>query len=89
MMKLDKQYNYEVLWNFDKNWIRSSKQGSNDGPVSLHWLIGKFPSYQTLTLRFKKIGLKHETPTTGLKLVAHFQCLVTRIFLYISLNKPT
>ena len=36
------------------------KQEGNDGPVSLHWLICKFPSYQTL--KYLGIGLKHKTP---------------------------
>ena len=36
------------------------KQEGHDGPVSLHWLICKFPSYQTL--KYLGIGLKHKTP---------------------------
>ena len=38
------------------------------GPVSLHWLIRKIASYQTL--QYFGIGIKHKTPETGLKLVA-------------------
>ena len=33
---------------------------SHDGPVSLHWLIYKIPSYQTL--QYLGICLKHKTP---------------------------
>ena len=35
------------------------KQEGNDGPVSLHLLIRKIPSYQTL--KYLGIGLKHKT----------------------------
>ena len=38
-------------------------QEGHDGPVSLHWLIHKIPSYQTLQY------LKHKTSKTGLKLI--------------------
>ena len=36
------------------------KQEGHDGPVSLHWLICKFPSYQTL--HYFGITLKHQIP---------------------------
>ena len=36
------------------------KQEGYDGPVSLHWLISKIPSYQTL--QYFWISLKHKTP---------------------------
>ena len=45
-----------------------SKQRGHDGPVSLHWLIRKISSYQTL--QYLESGLKRKTPKTGLKLVA-------------------
>ena len=35
------------------------KQEGHDGPVSLHWLIFKIPSYQTL--QYLGIGLKNKT----------------------------
>ena len=38
----------------------SYKQEGQDGPVSLHWLICKIPSYQKL--QYLGIGLKHNTP---------------------------
>ena len=41
-------------------YLRANTQEGHDGPVSLHWLIGKIPSYQTL--QYMGIGLKHETP---------------------------
>ena len=46
----------------------SLKQEGHDGPISLHWLIRKIPSYQTL--QYLGIGLKQKTPKTGLKLEA-------------------
>ena len=42
-----------ILW----EWV---KQEGHDGPVSLHWLISKIPSYQTL--QDLGNGIKHETP---------------------------
>ena len=36
------------------------QQEGHDGPVSLHWLISKFPSYQTL--KNLEIVLKHKIP---------------------------
>ena len=38
----------------------NDKQEGHDGPVSLHWLICKIPSYQTL--QYLGIGLKQKTP---------------------------
>ena len=46
-----------------KNYVchgNQSKQEDYDGPVSLHWLIRKIPSYQTL--QYLELGLKHKTP---------------------------
>ena len=37
-----------------------NEQEGYDSPVSLHWLIRKIPSYQTL--QFLGISLKHKTP---------------------------
>ena len=37
-----------------------NKQEGHDGPVLLHWLICKIPSYRTL--KYMGIGLKHKTP---------------------------
>ena len=47
---------------------KNLEQEGHDGPVSLLWLIRKIPSYQTF--QYLGISLKHNTPTTGLKLVA-------------------
>ena len=44
--------------------IRGKKE-DHDGPVLLHWLIHKIPSYQTI--QYLEIDLKHKI---GLKLVA-------------------
>ena len=44
------------------------EQEGHDGPVSLHWLISKIPSYQAL--QYLGIGLKHKTPK-GTKIGSH------------------
>ena len=44
------------------------QQEGHDGPVSLHWLIGKIPLNQTL--QYLGIGLKHKTPR-GTKIGSH------------------
>ena len=63
-----------------KKTLWEKEQEGHDGPVSLHWLIRKIPSYQTL--QYLGIALKHKTPKTGLKLVA--KVLIRQRFLKIS-----
>ena len=41
--------------------MHQNKQEGHDGPVSLHWLIHKIPSYQTL--QYLGIGLKQNLKT--------------------------
>ena len=43
-----------------------TEQEGHDDPVSLHWLIRKIPTYQTL--QYLGIGLKQD-PYEGLKLI--------------------
>ena len=43
----------------DPLFSSSTQQEGHDDPVSLHWLIRKIPSYQTL--QYLGIGLKHKT----------------------------
>ena len=47
--------------------VQTKNQEGNDGPESLHWLIRKIPSYQTL--QYLGIGPKNRTPKKA-KLVA-------------------
>ena len=51
-----------------ENTLENGEIAGHDGHLSLYWLIRKIPPYQTL--QYSGIGLKCETPKTGLKLVA-------------------
>ena len=54
------------------DWVQKivgkRKQEGHDGPVSLHWLIHKIPSYQAL--QYLGIGLKYR-PLTRTKIGSH------------------
>ena len=69
--KLVHHMSRSIKYILSSNKLKYEKQEGHDGPVSLHWVIGKIPSYQTL--QYVGIGLKHKTPETGLKLVAIVQ----------------
>ena len=51
-----------------KELHNKKEQKGHDGPVLLHWLIHKIPSYQTLL--YLGIGLEKQDSKEGLKLVA-------------------
>ena len=54
----------EISFGNGRKHCGKRKQEGHDGPVSIHWLIHKIPSYQTL--HYLGTGLKHKT-----KIVSH------------------
>ena len=57
------------------------EQEGHDGPVLVHWLICKVPSYQTL--QYLGTGLKHKAPETDLGSIT-YQC--NRLQLQLLIN---
>ena len=51
---------FEYGWDISDREDKYVEQEGHDGPISLHWLICKIPSYQTL--KYTGFGLRHKTP---------------------------
>ena len=54
-----KSYGLDKIGKLDRH-THAHIPNCHDDPVSLHWLICKIPSYQTL--QYLGIGLKHKSP---------------------------
>ena len=66
-------------------WFSLYKQEGHDGPVWLHWLICKIPSYQTL--QYLGTGLKHKTPKiAGWLVVWGFNFTLTARVIYYAVR---